>query len=589
MMTVAPTRTDEAGAARRSLLSSLVLAILTTVLLVAAPSPANAHASVRQTTPFDGERLTSDAVPGAVTIEFTEDVSVPPGGIRVYDETGARVDTEATVPGTDAPNVAGRALAELDDGAYVATWRAVSADGHPIRGAFAFTVGVGADAPDGLVAGLVGGDGGAIALSQRLLTALTYAAVLFLVGALLTAGTLGPSVADRSRALRRVALWTAIGATALTVPMQVMATTGDGVAALLDVEQLATVLGASVGVAAIVRLVGLFAVLRARGRLRLAAAAVALLSFLADGHTRTVEPAWVLVTADALHLIAAAVWFGGLVVLLRELRARQLADDPVGGAGMLARWSRLAAWSVAGVVIGGVAMSWVTVRTPLALISSTYGQLLQVKLALAVIVIGIGAWNHFRLVPRVQEAVVAVPAGGSGTTGSTAGHTTARGEDDPPVAVRTGLAWLRLRRTVRAEVGLLLAVLLVTGVLQNQRPAAQALGIGGAFQVTEQLTDGLSLDIVVDPNVAGMNSIHLYLLDETDRTVSDVEEVTLELSMLDQDIGPLRRTPVVTGPGHWVLTGRELALPGTWEVTATVRVDRFSEASVTVPVIVGSR
>lgn len=221
--------------------------------------------------------------------------------------------------------------------------------------------------------------------------------------------------------------------------------------------------------------------------------------------------------------------------------------------------------------------------------NSTYGQLLQVKVLLALFVIGIGAWNHFRLVPRVQEAVVAVPSGGSASTGTDDHETIATGnQGDAPVAVRTGLAWLRLRRTVRAEVGLLLVVLLVTRVLQNERPAAQTLGIGGIFQVTEPLTEDLNLDVVVDPNIAGQNSIHLYLLDETDRTVSDVEEVSMELSMPDQDIGPIQRTPVVAGPGHWVLSGRELALPGTWEITANIRVDRFSEATVTVPVVVGT-
>ena len=564
----------------------LMLALLlTTAALFAVAQPALGHASVRQTTPFDGERLETGELPEAVTIEFNENVEVPPGGIRVYDAGGSRVDVDGDVAGTDAPDFAGRRLGELADGSYVVAWRAVSEDGHPIRGAFVFTVGEATGASDGFVADLVGGDGSTIVLVQRIATGLTYAAVLFLVGALLAGRTLGSAAAERSRNWVRTALWVGVVLSVLAVPLQAMATTGDGLAAALDPQQLWTVLTSSVGVAALVRLAGLTGVLLARGPLRIVAGAIALLSFLVDGHTRTVDPTWLLLLGDTLHLAAGAVWFGGLVVLLRELRGRQLADDPVGGATMLAGWSRLAAWAVAGVVVGGVAMSWATVRTPLALFTTTYGQLLQVKLVLAVIVIGIGVWNHLRLVPRVQEALA--PAGGSSSTAP--GDTTSPPDPDgSPVAVRTGLAWLRLRRTVRAEVVLLVAVLLVTGVLQNQRPAAQALGIGGDFQTTQALTEDLFLDIVVDPNIAGQNAIHFYLLDETDRTVSDVEEVTMELSMPEQDIGPIERTPVVTGPGHWVLNGRELALPGTWEITANVRIDRFTEASVTVPVIVGS-
>lgn len=574
--------------------SRAVLVTLAGLLLVlATAAPALAHASVRQTTPFDGERVETADAPEAVTIEYNEDVEVPPNGIRVFDEDGDRVDTDAPVAGTEDPMVAGVALQEdLEEGSYIVTWRAVSEDGHPIRGAFVFTVGASAQAPDTVVEDLLSGGGASVALVQRLATAVTYAVVLFAVGALLAAGVLGRAATERSAPWVRRAAVTGIVLGVLAVPLQAMAASGDGLAAAIDGRQLWTVLTASVGIAAVVRVVGLVGVLLTAGRARLAAGGVALLSFLIDGHTRTVEPIWLMLAGDALHLVAGAIWFGGLVVLVRELRARQLVDDPVGGATMLAGWSRLAVWSVAGVVVGGSAMAFATVRQPLALVTSTYGQLLQVKLVLAAIVIGIGVWNHLRLVPRVQEAMP-VPAGASTTTssGDGAGPDGSARPDavDQPVEVRTGLAWLRLRRTVRAEVLLLLAVLLVTGFLQNERPAAEALGIGGTFQVTEELTEDLNLDIVVDPNRAGENSIHLYLLNDAGRTVSEVEEVTLELSLPQQDIGPIERTPVVSGPGHWVLVGRELALPGTWEITANVRVDRFTEASVSVPVVVGSK
>lgn len=578
-MSTAPTRL--AGRALLALLLG-VLAVLVTA------TPADAHASVRQTTPFDGERVEPGDVPDAVTIEYNENVEVPPNGIRVFDDDGNRVDTDSPVPATDDPMVGGVALGDdLDDGSYIVTWRAVSEDGHPIRGAFVFTIGEAAAASDTVVADLLSGGGASVAVVQRIATAATYAAVLFLVGALLAGGVLGRAAADRSATWVHRATIAGIVLTVLAVPLQAIAASGDGLAAAVDGQQLSTVLASSVGVAAVVRLVGLVGVLRANGRARQVAGGIALLSFLVDGHTRTVEPIWLMLTGDALHLVAGAVWFGGLVVLLRELRARKLADDPVGGATMLAGWSRLAMWSVAGVVVGGTAMSYATVRTPLALVTSTYGQLLQVKLLLAVVVIGVGAWNHLRLVPRIEEALP-VPAGGSTTTTPDASDSdggTVEGDGDD-ARIRTGLAWLRLRRTVRAEVLILLAILLVTGFLQNERPAAQELGIGGTFQVTEELTEDLNLDIVVDPNVAGQNSIHLYLLNDAGRTVSDVEEVTMELSLPAQDIGPIERTPVVSGPGHWVLTGRELALPGTWEITVRLRIDRFTESSVTVPVVV---
>lgn len=186
----------------------------------------------------------------------------PRGGIRVFDEDGARVDTDASVPGTEDPFLGGVALQDdLDEGSYIVTWRAVSVDGQRIRGAFVFTVGGATQASDTLVADLLSGDGGAVALVQRLATGLTYAAVLFLVGALLASSVLGRAATQRSAAWVRRAMYAAIGLSVLAVPLQAMATSGDGLSAAFDGAQLWTVLSSSVGLAAVVRVTGLLGVL----------------------------------------------------------------------------------------------------------------------------------------------------------------------------------------------------------------------------------------------------------------------------------------------------------------------------------------
>jgi copper transport protein len=48
--------------------------------------------------------------------------------------------------------------------------------------------------------------------------------------------------------------------------------------------------------------------------------ALALGSFLLDGHQRSMEPVALLMAADAVHLTAGAVWFAGLVLLVPVLR-----------------------------------------------------------------------------------------------------------------------------------------------------------------------------------------------------------------------------------------------------------------------------
>lgn len=103
--------------------------------------------------------------------------------------------------------------------------------------------------------------------------------------------------------------------------------------------------------------------------------------------------------------------------------------------------------------------------------------------------------------------------------------------------------------------GLVVVVVLVTAVLVNLQPAREAAGVTGVFSIHEQIADGTHVNLVVDPNRAGANQIHLYLLTETGRPADLAEAVTFELSKPDADIGPLTRTPEVAGPGHWILTG----------------------------------
>lgn len=564
----------------------VLAAALAATLLVVTAGPATAHAAVRSTTPFDGAHIAIEDVPSQVTIEFNEDVVAPPGAIRVFDEDGARVDVDGPVEGLGSA-VVGRALGDVQDGGFVVTWSVVSTDGHPIHGAFVFSVGDGAAPSGALVSQVFGGASGAIGPAQTATTWVTYVGVLLAAGAVLTARALRrPATGSEETWIRSAALM-AVVASVVTVPLQAAAASNDGLQALVAPTQLLDVLVGSVGVAVVVRVLGLAAVVSGRGPLRLLGSLVALGSFLVDGHTRTVEPMAVVVGADAAHLIAGAVWFGGLVLLLQRVRGRRLADDPVGGAALVRDWSRVAGFAVATVVVAGSALSWATVRS-LDALSTGYGITLLVKIALALLVIALGIYNHFRVVPAVERAVVPVPAGGA-----TAGHgaAIATGDDTPrgPIATAsTEAGWQRLGTTVRLEVGLLVTILAVTGWLQSQRPAAEELGIGGALLASEQLTDEWTLDVVVDPNVAGVNTIHLYLLDETGRTVSGVEGIRLEISNDDLDIGPIEREAVVAGPGHWTLTGRELALPGTWDIRAVVRVDTFTEESITVRTVVGS-
>lgn len=545
------------------------LATLACWLLVLGAAPASAHASLAGTTPADG--ATVEQV-DEVVLEFDEAVSAPPGGLRVFDASAERVDT-GTARSLDDRTVAIDLEPGLPDGDHIVTWRVVSADGHPIRGAFVFSVGLGGDVDDELVARLfAGGDGVVVGVLAAVTRAVGYAGTLLAGGALAYLLWVARDDRERRRAGGQARRGAVAGAAAalLTVPLQAMTITGFGPLEALSSDVLGPVVASPTGYAALMRavLLGVVAVLALRRSTAAGAlSGLAVLSFALEGHTRTVEPMAVLVAADVVHLAAAALWFGGLVVLVPALRDRSLDDDPVAAAGLVSRYSGLAALAVVAVTVAGAAMSWVLVRDLRALTSTPYGWVLLAKLALALVVIAIGLVNNRRLVPAVARAA------GPDTGGDPVGE-----------AARDG--WARLRQVTRVEVGLMVAVLAVTGFLVNVRPAAEAAGVTGVFETTASVTDELSLNLVVDPNRAGDNQIHLYLLDATGRPSDDVEDVLLRLSLPERDIGPIERETFVAGPGHWQLNGPELSIPGGWVIDVVVRVDRSSAETVSVPVVV---
>jgi copper transport protein len=546
-----------------------------------APSPASAHAVLTSTDPADGAVLPE--APEAVTLTFNEPVEVPTGALRVFDADTRRVDVGVLDTGDGA--VVSVALPEdLPDGGYVVTYRVISADAHPIGGVTAFTVG-GADAVDDATIGTLS-DGAGAGFARPLgmgLRGLGYLTTLLAGGAALFAAGVARQATDRSAA-RRLALPVALAGvvvTLLTVPVQAAALTGEGFAAATSMVSLGDVLGSSFGTGALVRAAALvWLVVLWRPRTPPVVPAIiglaAVASFALDGHQRSVDPTWLLVGGDVIHLVAGASWFGGLVLLAEALRRRSPDDDAVEAAGLVARFSSVALVSFALVAVGGVAMAIPLVGSVGALTGTTYGWLLVAKTTAVAVLVLIAFYNRQRLVPAI--AALRVPAGGSIDAPSVGGERRVR---------RAGAAWQQLRRTIRIEVTVIAAVLLVTGVLVATQPASEAAGFGGLYETTAALgDDGLEIDVVVDPNEVGRNAIHLYVLDETGRPSADVEDLMLELTYVPEGIGPIPIEPFFAGPGHWVANSDELAFPGDWQIRVIAGLDRFTElsAEVTVPV-----
>jgi putative copper export protein len=142
--------------------------------------------------------------------------------------------------------------------------------------------------------------------------------------------------------------------------------------------------------------------------LLLAVPAVTALTLLASqGHASQARLAPLSIAADAAHLTAAAIWIGGLpclaVIALRAPRALPGTGRAVAAAA-LARFSRVAVWSVGVLVLTGVARLAGELNSPAELWSTAYGRCIVAKSALLLPLLVLGDRNRRAIATFARRA-----------------------------------------------------------------------------------------------------------------------------------------------------------------------------------------
>lgn len=310
-----------AGAAR----AALALLVVAFTLMLAATA-AHAHAVVTSSDPADGERLA--ASPTSVTIEFSEGVSADLGGLKVLDAKGQRVDKDDSSQPTPTSLRVGL-QDDLGDGTYVANYKVVSADGHPVSGAIVFGVG---NAQLSDVSRLAETGDPTFEVTSKIGQFVTYVAALLAAGLAFFITFLHDGGRERPR-LVRIAKWSAVFAAAgaaVTILSQAALATGQGVGAAFRSGVIGPLLRQGLGWSTAALLVGLALCLVALDlRRSVTAQAFAFYgglavtsSFVLWGHATESPRAAIAIPADLVHVAMAAVWFGGLVGLALVLRTR---------------------------------------------------------------------------------------------------------------------------------------------------------------------------------------------------------------------------------------------------------------------------
>ncbi|WP_020131293.1 copper resistance CopC/CopD family protein [Streptomyces sp. 303MFCol5.2] len=616
------------------------------VLLLLGGGPASAHAALRGADPADGSVVRT--APDAITLTFTESVGLLDDSFRVFDPDNRRVDTgEAGHADGRADTARIKLPAKLGTGTFTVAWRVVSADSHPIAGAFTFSVGTPSATPPALPGTSVENPatGGLFNIGRYL----AYLAAALLVG---TAAFIAVCRPPDVRPLRRLLLagwWALAGSTVFLLLLRGPYEAGTGPAQALDPSGLTRTLGTRPGLALVARLALLAAaaalLLWQRKALgegkRPSRAALLAGATLATGlaltwagaeHASAGIQVPVAMTSTVLHLLAMAVWLGGLASLLTLFYRASVPSRVVG------RFSQLAGLSVTVLVVTGVYQSWRGLGSVAALTDTTYGRVLLAKLVAVTLLLLAGARSR-RTVTRERtarnvtvevtsvgterETRVPEPVGGrtegaadgladgrvdgrvAGTVDAPAGGPPLPGKAGPPAGAALTPAEdaqrRALRRSVLAEVVVSVVVLVFTTVLTGTLPgraaaeaatAEQSAGLPVASVTNIPFTIGSDspgdrgvsgkVQVTLDPGRVGDNGLQAVVYGPDGGFVS-IPELRISFSLPDQDIGPLDAKVTDRG-GYWAADTVNLPLPGTWEMKVTVRVSETDQVSESKPV-----
>lgn len=447
-----------AEVARRSAYVAAAGLLAALGLLVAAPA-ASAHASLVSSEPADGVVLAR--APARVSATFDEPVGVSSDSMQVFAPDGTRVDTGATAHGSQPQEITVALQPGLGRGTYTVGWHVISADSHPVQGAFTFSVG----APSSTAVNLAG-----LGRHTSTLTDIAFGVVRWLgfcsfallIGAVAFVIWCWPAGATRPPVLRlAMGAWGGLAFSVLAaVLLQGVYGAGQGIGHVFWPDVLHATLysryGRALGVRLILAVVALFVftitleglpAANRRARAATGAAWGALTAALAGtwavaDHSGTGIQVPLALPADIIHLSAIAIWLGGLAMLativLRVPRppgprsdrgaARRRGLATAEAAQAVTRFSPIALGCVAAIVVTGTYQAWRGVGTWGALTGTTYGRLLLAKIAGMCALIALGYLARRRIAEglRAPEATMRVYAADAAPAGHVKVSTGAR-------------------------------------------------------------------------------------------------------------------------------------------------------------------
>jgi copper transport protein len=496
-------------------------------LAVCGISPAFAHASLTSSEPRDGAVLAS--APARVELHFNEKVTA--GAVHLIDATG-KLRNDASVAAKDE-TIAVTMPSELPQGTSIVSYRVISADGHPVAGSVAFSVG--APTPTQVPENADSGINALIWLSRIGLYLGLFAGIggAFFVSWIAEKRAAAPLIL--------ASLMIGIVSAAASLGLQGLDLLGLSLSRLVTAAPWTIALGTSLGPSLLIAIAAFglaVAALRSRARMLSAMAMLGVgASLAASGHAATAPPEILTRPAMFLHGIGVAFWLGALAPLLALLWSRKVAALPI-----VQRFSTIAIPVLAVLVLTGLTLAVIQLESFGALVETRYGIILSIKLVLVTILLGLAALNRFRFTPALAE-----------------------GAAQP------------LARSILLECALALGILAVVGLWRFTPPPR--LLVPDAPLAVHIHTDKAMFQVLIAPGRVGTDSFVLQLMN-SEGVPLHAKEATLTLSIPARGIEEIERPGVLGSDGFWHVDNVPLAVPGRWHMRIDALVSDFQKITL---------
>ncbi len=509
------------------------------------PTQAFAHASLVEVSPAPDSRLESP--PDQIALTFNERLEKSLYSIKVLDSNGRSVTSKKAVMSEDQRMIRLDLPSGLPDDYYTVSYKIISADGHPVEMSYIFTLGdalppppaaqsEGMPAMDAMQMSHSGGHGGAIDSGEIILFLSRMAyflTMLCLVGWLFwsilepkKSGDLQILGKHWSIVLQRSFLLALLCMIALQLPDMIDEWTGSSFGELLG-----TSIGLSWLVSLILSVIGFYAL----GRSKIVDAlwiALLLAAKSISGHAMAYEPPVRTIALDWIHLLAAAIWAGGLLYTLIHWRGHRAYTTQ-----FLPRFSRGAWMSLLSLIATGVASTLIFLPKLSYVVYTRWGVLLLAKVGLVLLVLVAGM-----LMRRKIKKQIVAKAG-----------------------------WL-----LKLDFALMLMIMLIVGIFTYSSPVPANTPLYWHVMGTS-----VHMSAIITPNAPGTNSF------EVDVWLPEEQKLPKHVQMLlkykdDDEVAPIE-VPLEQSFDHelpysspgltrfvYVGEGPYLPFPGHWELEVRV-------------------